>query len=42
MKTYSKHFQVNPIGRDLIILIFTGMFVAIALVTAGLILLNQL
>jgi hypothetical protein len=42
MKTYNKIFHVNPIGRDLVILIFTGMLGAIALVAAGLALLNQL
>ncbi len=42
MKTASKIFHVNPIGRDLVILIFTGMLVAVTLVTAGLILINQL
>jgi hypothetical protein len=42
MKTYSKHFQVNPLGRDLILLIFAGMFVAITLITAGFILVSQL
>jgi hypothetical protein len=41
MKTI-KLFQVNPIGRDLIILIVTGMVIALSLVTAGLILINQL
>ena len=42
MKTYSKIFHVNPIGRDLVILILTGMFLAASLVTVGLILMNQL
>lgn len=42
MKTYGKIFHVNPIGRDLFILIFTGMLVAITLVTAALFLVNQL
>ncbi len=42
MKTASKIFHVNPIGRDLFILIFAGMLVAVSLVTAGLILINQL
>ncbi len=42
MKSASKLFHVNPIGRDLIILIFAGMLVAVSLVTAGLILINQL
>jgi len=42
MKTYSKIFHVNPIGRDLVILIFTGMLVAIGLITVGLVLINQL
>lgn len=41
MKTI-KLFHVNPIGRDLIILIVTGMVIALSLVTAGLILINQL
>ncbi len=42
MKTAGKIFHVNPIGRDLAILIFAGMLVAVVLVTAGLILVNQL
>lgn len=42
MKTYSKIFHVNPIGRDLVILIFTGMLVAVGLVSIGLVVLNQL
>lgn len=42
MKTYSKIFHVNPIGRDLVILILTGMLLAVSLVTVGLILMNQL
>lgn len=42
MKTYSKIFQVNPIGRDLVILIVAGMLVAITLVTAAFALVNQL
>jgi hypothetical protein len=42
MKAQSKIFHVNPIGRDLVILIFTGMVAAISLVTAALILINQL
>jgi hypothetical protein len=42
MKTHTKYFQVNPIGRDLIIMIFAGMLAAFGLVTAGLVLLNQL
>ncbi len=41
MKSYSKMFQVNPLGRDLIILITLGMLIAGALVTAALILINQ-
>jgi len=42
MKTTIKIFHVNPIGRDIVILIFTGMLLAIGLVTIGLVLLNQL
>ena len=42
MKTTTKIFHVNPIGRDIVILIFTGMLLAIGLVTIGLVLLNQL
>ena len=42
MKTSPKIFHVNPIGRDLAILIFTGMLLAIGLISVGLILLNQL
>ena len=42
MKFYSKDFHVNPIGRDLVILLITGMLVAITLVTVGLVLVNQL
>jgi len=42
MKPYSKNFQISHIGRDLVILIVTGMLVAISLVTAGLVLVNQL
>jgi hypothetical protein len=42
MKTHSKLFHINPIGRDLTILIFAGMLAALTLVTAGLILINQL
>lgn len=41
MKSYTKLFQVNPLGRDLVILITLGMLIAAALVTAGLILINQ-
>jgi hypothetical protein len=41
MKSYTKIFQVNPLGRDLIILITLGMLIAGTLVTAGLILVNQ-
>lgn len=42
MKFYTKAFHVNPIGRDLVILFITGMFVAISLVTIGLFVVNQL
>lgn len=42
MKTTAKIFHVNPIGRDIVILIFTGMLLAIGLVTIGLVLINQL
>lgn len=42
MKTSPKTFHVNPIGRDLAILIFTGMLLAIGLITVGLVILNQL
>lgn len=42
MKFYSKDFHVNPIGRDLVILLIAGMLVAITLVTVGLVLVNQL
>ena len=41
MKSYTKIFQVNPLGRDLVILITLGMLIAGSLVTAGLILINQ-
>jgi hypothetical protein len=41
MKSYTKLFQVNPLGRDLVILIIAGMLIAGTLVTAGLILINQ-
>lgn len=41
MKSISKHFQVNPLGRDLVILITLGMLIAGTLVTASLILINQ-
>ena len=41
MKSYNRIFQVNPLGRDLVILITLGMLIAGALVTAGLILINQ-
>lgn len=41
MKSYTKIFQINPLGRDLVILITLGMLIAGALVTAGLILINQ-
>lgn len=42
MKAHGKLFHINPIGRDLALLIFTGMLAALTLVTAGLILINQL
>jgi hypothetical protein len=42
MKVQSKIFHVNPIGRDIVILIVAGMLAAISLVTAGMILINQL
>ncbi len=41
MKSYTKLFQVNPLGRDLVILITLGMLIAGTLVTIGLILINQ-
>lgn len=41
MKSYTKLFHVNPLGRDLVILIILGMLIAGTLVTAGLILINQ-
>lgn len=41
MKSYTKLFHVNPLGRDLVILIMLGMLIAGTLVTAGLILINQ-
>lgn len=41
MKSYSKLFHVNPLGRDLVILITLGMLIAGTLVTAGLILVKQ-
>lgn len=41
MKSYTKLFQVNPLVRNLIILITMGMLIAGTLVTAGLILINQ-
>jgi hypothetical protein len=41
MKSYTKLFHVNPLGRDLVILITVGMLIAGTLVTAGLILINQ-
>ncbi len=41
MKSNTKIFHVNPLGRDLIILITAGMLIAGALVTVGLILINQ-
>lgn len=41
MKSYMKLFHVNPLGRDLVILITLGMLIAGTLVTAGLILINQ-
>lgn len=37
-----KLFQVNPLGRDLIVLITLGMLIAGALVTTVLILINEL
>lgn len=41
MKSYTRIFNVNPLGRDLILLVALGMLIAGALVTAGLILINQ-
>jgi hypothetical protein len=41
MKLYIKLFHVNPLGRDIVILITLGMLIAGALVTASLILINQ-
>lgn len=41
MKPSTKLFHINPLGRDLVILITLGMLIAAALVTAGLILINQ-
>lgn len=41
MKSYNKIFQINPLGRDLVILITLGMLIAGALVTTVLILINQ-
>jgi len=41
MKTHSKIFHINPLGRDLVLLIILGMFIALTLVTAGMILVNQ-
>lgn len=41
MKSYTKIFHVNPLGRDLVLLIMLGMFIAGTLVTAGMILVNQ-
>lgn len=41
MKTTAKH-HMNPINRDLAILIFTGLLMAVTLVTAGILLVNQL
>lgn len=41
MKSNIKIFHVNPLGRDLVILITLGMLIAGALVTAGLILIHQ-
>lgn len=41
MKTTAKN-HMNPINRDLAILIFTGLLMAITLVTAGIFIVNQL
>lgn len=41
MKTTTRT-HINPINRDLAILIFTGLLVAVTLVTVGIILVNQL
>lgn len=41
MKTTTKH-HVNPINRDLAILLVTGLFMAITLVTTIIVLVNQL
>jgi len=34
--------HINPINRDLLILIFTGMFLAVTFVTAAILLVSQL
>lgn len=41
MKSYNKIFHVNPLGRDIVILIMLGMLIAGTLVTVSLILINQ-
>ena len=41
MKTTTKS-HLNPINRDLAILIFAGLLMAVTLVTAGILLVNQL
>jgi hypothetical protein len=41
MKSSTKIFHVNPLGRDLVLLIVLGMLIAGTLVTAGMILVNQ-
>jgi hypothetical protein len=41
MKTTAKH-HINPINRDLAIIFIMGMIMAIGLVTAGILLVNQL
>jgi hypothetical protein len=41
MKTTTKS-QINPIHRDLLILVTIALFLAIGVVTGGIILINQL
>lgn len=41
MKTTTKS-HINPINRDLMIIFFTGLLMAIGLVTAGILLISQL
>jgi hypothetical protein len=34
--------QINPINRDLMVLVLTGMFLGVSLVTTAIVLFNQL